>query len=50
MDKQHTLRGEVSLKGTGLHTGASTTVTIKPLPENSGIIFQRTDLPGQPKI
>ena len=50
MEMQHTLKGPVSLNGTGLHTGAKTTVTLKPLPENSGIVFQRTDLPGQPKI
>ncbi|MFH0919150.1 MAG: bifunctional UDP-3-O-[3-hydroxymyristoyl] N-acetylglucosamine deacetylase/3-hydroxyacyl-ACP dehydratase [Fibrobacterota bacterium] len=50
MEMQHTLKDPVSVSGVGLHTGASTTVTFKPLPENSGIVFQRTDLPGQPKI
>ena len=41
---QHTLRKSVSFVGIGLHTGKSTTVTIKPSIDSSGIFFQRTDV------
>jgi UDP-3-O-[3-hydroxymyristoyl] N-acetylglucosamine deacetylase/3-hydroxyacyl-[acyl-carrier-protein] dehydratase len=50
MEMQQTLNSEVSVTGMGLHTGATTTVKLKPLPENSGIVFQRTDLKDMPKI
>jgi UDP-3-O-[3-hydroxymyristoyl] N-acetylglucosamine deacetylase/3-hydroxyacyl-[acyl-carrier-protein] dehydratase len=50
MEMQHTLNGQSPVSGIGLHTGKTTTATIKPLPENSGIVFQRTDLPGKPTV
>ncbi len=50
MEMQHTINGSVSVSGVGLHTGKYTTATIKPLPENSGIVFKRVDLPSQPQI
>lgn len=50
MEMQRTLGGEVSVTGVGLHTGATTTVTLKPLAENSGIVFKRTDLKDAPAI
>jgi UDP-3-O-[3-hydroxymyristoyl] N-acetylglucosamine deacetylase/3-hydroxyacyl-[acyl-carrier-protein] dehydratase len=40
----------VSLRGTGLHTGAATEVTFLPAPAGRGIVFRRTDLPGKPEI
>jgi len=49
-DKQHTLRSEVSISGTGLHTGILVNMILKPAAVNSGIQFQRTDLPGEPVI
>jgi UDP-3-O-[3-hydroxymyristoyl] N-acetylglucosamine deacetylase / 3-hydroxyacyl-[acyl-carrier-protein] dehydratase len=46
--KQKTLKKEVTIKGVGLHTGRRCRATLRPAPENSGIDFVRTDLPGQP--
>lgn len=48
--KQKTIRGEVSVKGVGLHTGANVTLTFCPAPDNHGFKFQRIDLPGEPII
>jgi UDP-3-O-[3-hydroxymyristoyl] N-acetylglucosamine deacetylase/3-hydroxyacyl-[acyl-carrier-protein] dehydratase len=48
--KQRTIRHEASLRGKALHTGSDVTVTIKPAPEDSGIIFRRTDLYGKPEV
>lgn len=48
--KQHTLKQEISLTGTGLHTGEGATITFKPAPENHGYVFKRIDLPGSPTI
>ena len=47
---QHTICERVSLSGTGLHTGANTTITFCPAPENYGLRFVRTDIPGSPEI
>ncbi len=44
MDKQKTISSEVSFSGIGLHTGEKSTLTLKPLKENSGIIFKRVDI------
>ena len=49
-DKQHTLKNPIVVKGVGLHTGKTTTLTIQPAPENHGYIFQRVDLEGEPKV
>lgn len=49
-DKQHTLASEVSIHGTGLHTGAIVDMILKPANPGFGIQFQRTDLAGQPII
>ncbi len=48
--KQRTIKGEISVKGVGLHTGANVTLTFCPAPENHGFKFQRVDLPGEPII
>ena len=47
---QCTLVNPVSITGKGLHTNADVTLTLKPAPVDSGIIFRRTDLYGQPTI
>ncbi|MBS1546892.1 MAG: bifunctional UDP-3-O-[3-hydroxymyristoyl] N-acetylglucosamine deacetylase/3-hydroxyacyl-ACP dehydratase [Bacteroidetes bacterium] len=49
-DKQHTLKQQAVVKGVGLHTGESVTITLCPAPEGHGLKFQRTDLDGQPVI
>ncbi len=48
--KQKTIKKEITLNGVGLHTGADVNMVFKPGAENSGFIFQRTDLEGKPKI
>jgi UDP-3-O-[3-hydroxymyristoyl] N-acetylglucosamine deacetylase/3-hydroxyacyl-[acyl-carrier-protein] dehydratase len=50
MQKQHTLKSEIRLRGKGLHTGLDVELTICPANENHGIKFQRIDLPGQPVV
>lgn len=48
--KQKTLKREVSVRGVGLFTGAEVELRLCPAPENSGIIFQRIDIPGKTLI
>lgn len=48
--KQKTLAGEVILRGVGLHTGQTITVTICPADINFGFKFQRVDLDGKPIV
>ncbi len=50
MTKQRTIKNEVTFSGVGLHTGSLTTVTFKPAPPNTGIVFYRVDLPDKPAI
>ncbi|PIQ90192.1 MAG: 3-hydroxyacyl-[acyl-carrier-protein] dehydratase FabZ [Candidatus Omnitrophica bacterium CG11_big_fil_rev_8_21_14_0_20_41_12] len=50
MEKQKTIIKEVSLKGSGIHTGNKVNVTLKPAPEDSGVTFIRTDIVGSPRI
>ncbi len=49
-DRQTTLKGEVTLKGIGLHTGNRSQIVFRPAPANSGLRFVRADLPGAPMI
>jgi UDP-3-O-[3-hydroxymyristoyl] N-acetylglucosamine deacetylase/3-hydroxyacyl-[acyl-carrier-protein] dehydratase len=49
-DKQHTIAKEVSISGTGLHTGINVDMTLKPANPGFGFQFQRIDLPGTPAI
>ncbi len=49
-DKQHTISNEVSISGTGLHTGTLVTMTLKPANPGFGIQFQRIDLKDKPVI
>jgi UDP-3-O-[3-hydroxymyristoyl] N-acetylglucosamine deacetylase/3-hydroxyacyl-[acyl-carrier-protein] dehydratase len=49
-DKQHTIKSEASISGTGLHTGVLVDLTFKPATPGFGIQFQRIDLPGKPII
>lgn len=50
MTLQKTLKNEVSLSGSGLFTGEKASLRILPAAENTGIVFQRVDLPGRPEI
>ncbi|MBC7913102.1 MAG: bifunctional UDP-3-O-[3-hydroxymyristoyl] N-acetylglucosamine deacetylase/3-hydroxyacyl-ACP dehydratase [Pyrinomonadaceae bacterium] len=48
--KQRTIKTDITISGTGLHTGQSVNMTFKPAPENHGYKFKRIDLEGQPIV
>ena len=41
---QKTINKNITLKGTGLHSGQDANLVIKPAEPNTGIIFKRTDI------
>jgi UDP-3-O-[3-hydroxymyristoyl] N-acetylglucosamine deacetylase / 3-hydroxyacyl-[acyl-carrier-protein] dehydratase len=48
--KQRTLAREVSIQGSALHTGEAVTLTMKPAPEDHGIVFRpRRSSPATPR-
>ena len=47
---QITLAVPVSYRGIGLHSGRDVSMSIKPAPADTGIVFVRTDLEGRPEI
>ncbi|MFO1413086.1 MAG: UDP-3-O-acyl-N-acetylglucosamine deacetylase [Burkholderiales bacterium] len=47
---QRTLKKPTKTTGVGLHTGARVEMTLRPAPVDTGIVFQRTDLPQAPAI
>lgn len=49
-DSQQTIRDEITMTGTGLMLGQPVTLTLKPAPEDSGIIFRRVDIDGSPEV
>ena len=49
-DYQHTISKSVSVAGIGIHSGQSVTITLQPADANTGIVFQRVDLDGQPVV
>jgi len=49
-ETQRTIAGEAVYKGVGLHTGNKCQLVFKPAPENSGVVFVRTDLRSKPVI
>lgn len=44
MIKQRTLKQATKVTGIGLHSGKKVTLTLRPAPVNTGIIYARTDL------
>jgi UDP-3-O-[3-hydroxymyristoyl] N-acetylglucosamine deacetylase len=44
MVKQRTLKSSVSVTGVGLHSGEKVTLTLRPGPINSGVMFRRVDV------
>lgn len=56
MLRQRTLKTAIRATGVGLHTGQKVYMTLRPAPENSGIVFRRVDLdppvdvPADPKL
>lgn len=47
---QTTLADSVSYSGIGLHAAQEVHMVMRPAPANTGIVFIRTDLPGQPSV
>jgi len=47
---QATIESSVTLTGKGLHTGNDVSVTFRPAPPDTGIMFVRSDLEGRPEI
>lgn len=50
MHKQVTLAKAVEYEGVGLHSGKPVIMKLCPAPEETGIVFKRMDLPGQPSV
>ncbi len=48
--RRRSIARPAKVAGTGIHTGAQTTVTFRPGAAGEGIAFRRTDLPNQPRI
>lgn len=46
MRNQQTLKGAIHCTGTGLHSGARVSMTLRPAPAGSGVVFVRTDWRG----
>lgn len=48
--RQRTLAREVALSGVGFVSGEPVSVTLKPAPGHTGVVFVRADLPGRPRV
>lgn len=48
--QQNTLKNEIYLEGVGLFSGLKTSIRLLPQEPDTGIIFQRIDLPEKPTI
>ncbi|HBS86689.1 MAG: UDP-3-O-[3-hydroxymyristoyl] N-acetylglucosamine deacetylase [Bacteroidetes bacterium GWF2_38_335] len=49
-DKQKTIKNTEVVTGIGLHSGLKANLTFKPAPENTGFVFIRTDIEGNPQV
>lgn len=47
---QHTLADVITISGVGIHSGQAVTMSLEPAEPNTGVVFQRVDLPGQPTV
>ncbi len=47
---QATVAHPAEFRGQGLHSGAAVRMVIRPAPAHHGIWFQRSDLPGRPRV
>lgn len=48
--KQKTVKNPFSISGFGIFTGEEATLTLHPAEPNTGIVFKRADLPGNPEL
>ena len=49
LQKQATIAAEAAYTGVGLHSGREVHMVLKPAPEDTGLVFVRTDLPSPRK-
>lgn len=47
---QNTIKNVVSFLGIGIHTGRIVSIRFLPAKSGTGVVFKRTDLPGEPTI
>lgn len=47
---QRTLKNVIRATGVGVHTGTKVVIALRPAPVDAGIVFCRTDLPGNPEV
>lgn len=47
---QRTLKNRIKCSGIGLHSGVGVNMTLNPAAPDTGVVFRRTDLPGQPIV
>src|SRR5215212_8032162 len=50
MIRQRTLKQAIRATGVGLHTGRKVTMVLRPAPIDTGLVFCRSDLQGNPAI
>lgn len=50
VDSQQTIQDEITITGKGLMLGKPVTLTLKPAPADSGIVFRRIDIADKPEI
>ena len=50
MIKQRTLKNKVRATGVGVHLGHRVEMLMRPAAPDTGIVFCRTDLPGNPMV
>ena len=50
MSNQTTLNSKISYVGVGLHSGVEVHLTLQPAEADTGIVFVRQDLPGNPQV
>jgi len=50
MLRQRTIKAGIKATGIGLHTGKKVTMSLRPAPKDTGIIFRRIDLPAPADI
>ncbi|HUU56881.1 MAG TPA: UDP-3-O-acyl-N-acetylglucosamine deacetylase, partial [bacterium] len=49
-ERQKTVGRDVTLEGVGLHTGEAVRVTFRPGAPHAGVVFERVDLDGRPRV
>ena len=50
MLEQRTIEKEISVTGIGIHSGEKVTLTLRPAAPGTGIVFDRLDLPNEPRV